>query len=84
MKKKYKKPIVMFEEIAFNTAIADACGFYAISWVNNNSESICEPIFKSDKVPVTYVADGISDCTSWFYCYHNPDGGIPVTLVNQS
>ena len=60
MKKKYKKPIVMFEEIAFNTAIADACGFYAINWVNN-SESICE-----------------------FYCYHNPDGGKPVTLYNQS
>ena len=83
MKKKYKKPIVMFEEIAFNTAIADACGFYAINWVNN-SESICEPIFKSDKVPVTYVADEISGCTSEFYCYHNPDGGKPVTLVNQS
>lgn len=83
MKKKYKKPIVMFEEIAFNTAIADACGFYAISWVSN-SESMCEPIFKSDKVPVTYVADEISQCTSKFYCYHNPDGGMPVTLYNQS
>ena len=83
MKKKYKKPIVMFEEIAFNTAIADACGFYATKWVNQG-ESICEPIFKSDKLPVTYVADGISECTSWFYCYHNPDGGEPVTLVNQS
>lgn len=78
MKKEYKKPLVMFEEIAFDTAIADACTYQVINVVLRD-ETVCEPVISYPDLGKVYVSNGVSECTDGAaYCYHNPTTVVSV------
>ena len=79
MKKEYKKPLVMFEEIAFDTAIADACTYQVIGSVNHVDETVCEPVISYPDLGKVYVLNGVSECIDGAaYCYHNPTTVVSV------
>lgn len=79
MKKEYKKPLVMFEEIAFDTAIADACTYQVIGSVNHGDETLCEPVISYPDLGKVYVLNGFLECTDGAaYCYHNPTTVVSV------
>ncbi len=83
MKKEYKKPLVMFEEIAFDTAIADACTYQVIDIVNVGEETVCEPVIFYPDLGKVYVLDGGLKCKDGAaYCYHNPT--IVVSVHGRS
>lgn len=81
MKKKYKKPEIVFEDLAFKSALA-TCGFISTTrisddrfpcemvegddWRGGKGEPAYEPVF--DEV----LIGDFSVCDSYFYCYHVP------------
>ena len=81
MKKKYIKPTVMFEKIVFDTAIA-ACTFVEGEWVAaNEGIQTCERKLHFTGYNAVYVLADTSVCKDGsFYCYHVPDGGLPIGL----
>lgn len=69
MKKNYKKPRVMFENLAFNTAIA-ACDFITTSGCQA-IEGTSEIPYRDPWIPNTvYIINDQTVCTTEFYCYH--------------
>lgn len=88
MKKKYKKPEIVFEKLAFKSALA-TCGF--ISTKDINDAFSCDPV-KSDgelkwpgdwgeptynpDLDVVLIDSGFEYCSSGYECYHVPDGAL--------
>lgn len=87
MKKKYKKPEIVFEKLAFKSALA-TCGFVSTKRIESDFFS-CEmvdgkwqggkgePAFAGDDLGLVLINDDSSICESEFYCYH-----VPVMMEN--
>ena len=82
MKKNYKKPRVMFENLAFNTAIAACDYIYTTNEKCNTSSPDGKPFYDEEDTATIYIADMIS-CNSIFYCYHGPNP-IPAGKFSNS
>ena len=81
MKKKYKKPEIVFEDLAFKSALA-TCGFVSTTRIENDAY----PCYQVDgeyplgKGEPTYVPDwgdilinkDRNICSSYYYCYDVP------------
>lgn len=81
MKKKYKKPEIVFEKLAFKSALA-TCGYISTKRISEDAFS-CEMVYGNDwqggKGEPAYNEDldcvligDSSVCDSYFYCYHVP------------
>ena len=82
MKKKYKKPEIVFEKLAFKSALA-TCGFISTTRISDDGYP-CEMVEGNDwqggKGEPAYDAAGFEEvligdfdvCDSYFYCYHVP------------
>lgn len=81
MKKKYKKPEIVFEKLAFKSALA-TCGFISTTRISDDRFP-CEMVEGDDwqggKGEPAYNEDfdcvligDSSVCDSYFYCYHVP------------
>jgi len=85
MRKKYEKPIMLFESMEFSSAIA-ACKFVQIG----------PGVASSMELPPEWINLGISyhqqglcfltadDVNSEIYCYDNPDMSVNSQLINLS
>ncbi len=86
MKKSYKKPQVMFEEITLSSAIA-ACNYVLEEGVGCNEiatggDGILQGPYTNVIAGVSFIANvGVegSMCQNEFECYHNP----AVDIVNS-
>ena len=67
----------MFENLAFNTAIATCDYIYTTNEKCNTSSPDGKPFYDEEDTATIYIADMIS-CNSIFYCYHGPNGPIPT------
>lgn len=91
MKKKYKKPEIVFEKLAFKSALA-TCDFisttrisddgYPCGMVENDSEfqwpyGKGEPTYNADFDEVLINGD-ISVCSSGWYCYD-----VPIVMMEE-
>lgn len=77
MKKNYKKPRVMFENLAFNTAIAACDYIYTTNEKCNTSSLDGKPFYDEEDPDAIYIAD-IIPCNTIKYCYHGPTDPIPT------
>lgn len=84
MKKKYEKPEIVFEKLAFKSALA-TCGFISTTKISDDGYP-CEMVhggkWPYDKGEPTMAADDpgwvlINDdfdiCNTEWYCYHVPE-----------
>lgn len=86
MKKKYKKPEIVFEKLAFKSALA-TCGFISTRRISEDifscemvesegdyqySGGKGEPAAVSDWPGMVLINDDTSKCSSGYYCYHVP------------
>ena len=86
MKKKYKKPEIVFEKLAFKSALA-TCGFISTKRIEDDTFS-CEPVKGDNKVTwpgdvgTPTIASGdifvlingdFSICDTEWSCYHVPE-----------
>ncbi len=89
IKKEYKKPKIVFEDLAFKSALA-TCGYVSTTKIENDKYP-CYPVEEEvlgDKVSgvPTYdtafeeviINDNQNICSSMFYCYH-----VPLTDFNE-
>lgn len=72
MKKRYEKPMVYFEDMSFDTAIAQVC--QTLQYVGNcntnpHDELGCSP-FQAENGLIFIDADKKSCNEGAFYCYH--------------
>lgn len=95
MKKKYKKPEIVFEKLAFKSALA-TCGFVSTTKIENDGypcyivEGEGDKTWPLDKGEPTYVPDfgttlingDRNICSSEYYCYHVPQD--PIMLEGQN
>ena len=79
MKKKYTKPEVLFEHMEFNTAIASACDWQAVTDcidADPTNEYFDAPISVKDPEDpgsvMVLIANGIDGCRTSQTCYHVP------------
>lgn len=81
MKKKYKKPEIVFEDLAFKSALA-TCAFISTTRISDDRFP-CELVEGDDwqggKGEPAYNGDfdfvligDMSVCDSYYYCYHVP------------
>ena len=83
MKKKYKKPEIVFEKLAFKSALA-TCGFVSTKriedafscamvegddWIGGKGE----PTAVGEIPDWVLIGDNDGTCTDYFYCYHVPE-----------
>ena len=91
MKKKYKKPEIVFEKLAFKSALA-TCGYistrrisedaFSCEMVENDSEfqwpfGKGEPTYNEDFDEVLINGD-LSVCSSGWYCYD-----VPIVMMEE-
>lgn len=80
MKKKYKKPEIVFEKLAFKSALA-TCGYVSTTRIADTYS--CEMVegddWRGGKGEPAYNEDldcvligDFSVCDNYFYCYHVP------------
>lgn len=87
MKKKYKKPEIVFEKLAFKSALA-TCGFISTTRISDDGfpcEMVegegeftwpggkGEPAAVDGDPSLVLINDDFSICTSGWYCYHVPE-----------
>ena len=86
MKKKYKKPEIVFEKLAFKSALA-TCGYvstkriedaFSCEMVEGDSEftwpgGMGEPAAPGEIPDWVLIGDNDGTCTDYFYCYHVPE-----------
>ena len=87
MKKKYKKPEIVFEKLAFKSALA-TCGFISTTRISDDgfpcemvdSEGDYqwpggkgEPTAMDGDSSWVLIGDNDGTCTDYFYCYHVPE-----------
>lgn len=82
MKKKYKKPEIVFEKLAFKSALA-TCGYVSTKRISEDAFS-CEMVEGDDwqggkgepaavgEMPDWVLIGDNGTCTDYFYCYHVP------------
>lgn len=89
MKKKYKKPEIVFEKLAFKSALA-TCGYISTRRISEDSFS-CEivesegdlkwpggkgePAYNED-FDVVLIDSGFKFCSTGYECYHVPQGAM--------
>lgn len=97
MKKKYKKPEIVFEKLAFKSALA-TCGFVSTTKIGDDTypcyivEGEGDKTWPLDKGEPTYVPDfgttlingDRNICSSEYYCYHVPADPIMLEKENGS
>lgn len=84
MKKKYKKPEIVFEKLAFKSALA-TCGYVSTKRISEDAFS-CEmvdgdewiggkgePTAMDGDSSWVLIGDNDGTCTDYFYCYHVPE-----------
>lgn len=87
MKKKYEKPEIVFEKLAFKSALA-TCGFISTTRISDD-EYPCEmvdsegdyqwpggkgePTMAADDPGWVLINDDFSVCNTGWYCYHVPE-----------
>lgn len=89
IKKEYKKPKIVFEDLAFKSALA-TCGLVSTTKIENDYYP-CYPVEaevdgdKGSGVPSydtafeeTLINDDRNICSSEYYCYH-----VPVTDLSE-
>lgn len=83
MKKKYKKPTIMFEDMKLNAAVAATCE-YSITVDGNGILSNAIPgaiLFTLDEYNQTCDTSGdVED----IYCFHNPNDLANNILIGRS
>lgn len=89
IKKEYKKPKIVFEDLAFKSALA-TCGLVSTTKIGDDAYPCypVEEVIEGDKVSgvPTYdtafeeilINDDRTICSSEFYCYH-----VPLTDFNE-
>lgn len=82
MKKKYKKPEIVFEKLAFKSALA-TCGYISTKRISEDAFS-CEMVYGDDwqggkgeptavgEIPDWVLIGDNGTCTDYFYCYDVP------------
>ena len=95
IKKEYKKPKIVFEDLAFKSALA-TCGFVSTTRIEGDTYPcyIVEgegdkswPLGKGEPTYVedfgtTLINDNRNICDSEYYCYHVPQD--PIMLEEQN
>ena len=82
MKKKYKKPEIVFEDLAFKSALA-TCGFVSTTKIEGDNYPCIpvegerentwgEPAYVPD-FDETVINGDMNICESEYYCYHVPE-----------
>lgn len=84
MKKKYEKPEIVFEDLAFKSALA-TCGFVSTKRIESDFFS-CEmvdgdewiggkgePTMAADDPGWVLINDDFNICNTGWYCYHVPE-----------
>ena len=76
MKKEYKKPVILFEDMEFNTAIAAPCDYVlstgCTEQIGPDGETYWPMVDPNDTDLILFL-EGII-CNDIYECYHNPDG----------
>lgn len=88
MKKEYKKPVILFEDMEFNTAIAAPCDYVlstgCAEMVGPGGGTYWPVEDPNSPGEILFLVDSLI-CNVYFECYHNPDGSdISAALTNLS
>lgn len=81
-KKQYTKPMIAFEDMQLNSAIADMCDWITVFDCAPNADHIYPTWNAYDGQ--TYFIEALSACLVKDECYHNPTHNIPSYLMGQS
>lgn len=85
MKKTYEKPIVRFEDMQFDSTIAQNCAWYYIGDCEETTllaAESCRPYSGGIDGVVYFVANDVDICSGGsFDCYHAP---IATNVINMS
>lgn len=72
MKKTYEKPMAYFEDMSFDTAIADVCTAVIVDECKSNNFGLDCVAYKipGDPFGFTYFDEEKIVCNAFKYCYH--------------